>query len=333
MSRATVQCPVCGQTNRRQDVRCWACDSLLNGQREPSAEELLQREGPQGTVERRRFARRSLTWGGAVLSALSLVAVALVSGGAGDRGWMPLTSALISSGERSGTLNRNPGNSRDGQRSASVAQPAWRGSPADSTAPRTPSCATWTGPADRRVPRPAHGLGPGARVGGPRPLQGAAYSDRAASPVTMVPGHPRSASPVVAARPDLPAEADPWAGAVPPLHAPSGLGFEARPSPVPDPTVTISNGDAVDAIVLRFYGLEDAAQRYEVVVVPGQTTSFTLRRGTYYVEGEPLTASPQKRSGVAVFRRYTEYESSWVVTSTPSYLPPEPLEMGDMYMP
>jgi len=97
--------------------------------------------------------------------------------------------------------------------------------------------------------------------------------------------------------------------------------------------VTISNGDAVDAIVLRLYGLEDASQEREVVVLPGQTTSFTIRRGTYYVEGEPLTVRAQKRSGVAVFRRYTEYESSWVVTSTPSYVPAEPLEMGDLYMP
>jgi len=36
------------------------------------------------------------------------------------------------------------------------------------------------------------------------------------------------------------------------------------------------------------------------------------------------------RYGLGVFRRYKQYEATWVIVNEPAWLPPEPLYMGDI---
>ena len=66
----------------------------------------------------------------------------------------------------------------------------------------------------------------------------------------------------------------------------------------------------------------------QISVAPYSVENFDLPVGEYRVALWGETIDP--RYGWAVFQRYKEYETTWVIVSRPAWQGREPLRMGDI---
>ncbi len=104
---------------------------------------------------------------------------------------------------------------------------------------------------------------------------------------------------------------------------PGSVPFTESTSSQEQPTIVMTN-DSWQTIGMTFNG----PSYRRVSIPPYQTVMVTLPVGEYQLAlwGETI----QCRYGLGVFRRYKQYETTWVIATRPAWMPFGPLYMGDI---
>lgn len=120
-------------------------------------------------------------------------------------------------------------------------------------------------------------------------------------------------APPLTSQPPAPVQAVPLPGNSP---------FIERPANIEQPRITMTNASD-ENVTIAFYGIVSQTSR----IPPYQTVTVQLLPGDYSFSIWGDTIPP--RPGIAIFRRYKEYEATWVIDSVPIGTPLDPIMIGD----
>lgn len=128
---------------------------------------------------------------------------------------------------------------------------------------------------------------------------------------TTLPALPEA--PPLTSQPPAPVQAVPLPGSSP---------FIERPATIEQPRITMTNASD-ENVTIAFYGVISRTS----CIPPYQTVTVQLLPGdyTFSIWGDTIRPRP----GIAIFRRYKEYEATWVIDSVPVGTPLDPIMIGD----
>ena len=106
----------------------------------------------------------------------------------------------------------------------------------------------------------------------------------------------------------------------------SGGLFTERESKTVTPKVLVNN---MTRAHLNFQLEGNGGKNYQIWINPWDSAELTVESGEYTLYLTGSDGNIPSRTGVAVFKKYTEYEASFVLESLPYGVEQDPLRIGD----